>query len=179
MKTSARPIALLLAIALTACGTPPPPATDSSAPPEAATQPADTPIAIGTATAVRDDREITVTSSERTDSLTPANEFSQPIEPKGGQLVIVRMSVANTGSESGNMMFSQFKLEDSQGRKFDEISDFNELASFAMWAQEQGLDDTNADIFPGGTFQVAKIFRVAPDAEGLVLVVNNSQFAIE
>jgi hypothetical protein len=165
-----------------ACSAPPstPPTADSGTETSTA-ESGETEVAtipLGTPEAVRDDREITITKSEMLDSLQ-GNDFTQPIEAKGGKLVIVHMTVKNTGQESGNMIFSQFKLEDSQGRSYDEISDFNDLTTFGVWSQAQGLDDTNTDIFPGGAFNVAKIFRVAPDAESLLMVVNDKRFVLQ
>jgi hypothetical protein len=171
---------------LPACSAPPatPPADDVSegsatdATPKAEADGTADIVPLNTATTVRDDREITITQSEIVESLQ-GNQLTQPIEAKGGKLIIVYMTIANTGSESGNMMFSQFKLTDDQGRSYEAITDFNDLTTFAVWTQAKGLDDTNADIFPGGQFNIAKIFRVATDAENLTMEVNGTRFAIQ
>ncbi|NJN61445.1 MAG: DUF4352 domain-containing protein [Coleofasciculaceae cyanobacterium RL_1_1] len=133
-------------------------------------------IPLGTEKSVRPDRSIYVDSSSALDVIAP--EFLTPVEGKGGQLIAVYLTIKNTGSESGNMAFSTFKLEDSQGRTFDEISDFEEIVSINTWATNQGLDDSSNQIFPGGELKIVKVFRVSPDSEGLTLNVNESSFAI-
>lgn len=133
-------------------------------------------IPLGTENSVRPDRSITVNSSNVVDVIAP--QFLTPVEGKGGQLIAVYITVKNTGSESGNMAFSTFKLQDSQGRSFDEIADFEETVSIGSWASSQGLDDSSSQIFPGGELKIVKVFRVSPDAEELALIVNDSSFAI-
>lgn len=128
---------------------------------------------------VRGDRSIKVSGSEITDQLNPGNEFMEPLTADGGKLVVVYVDIKNTGNESGDMFWSQFALRDSQGRSYKEIADFDELMTISMWAEAQGLKDSGDQLFPGATANVAKVFRVAPDASGLVMVVNEDQiFAI-
>jgi hypothetical protein len=152
-----------------------------SSPSSASTQDTSSPVSeavipLGTENNVRPDRAITVNSSNVVDVIAP--EFLTPVEGKGGQLIAVYVTVKNTGSESGNMAFSTFKLKDSQGRLFDEIGDFEEIVSINSWSSSQGLDDSSSQIFPGGELKIVKVFRVSPDAEELALIVNNSSFAI-
>jgi hypothetical protein len=134
-------------------------------------------IPLGTEKSVRPDRSIYIDSSSALDVIAP--EFLTPVEGKGGQLIAVYLTIKNTGSESGNMAFSTFKLEDSQGRTFDAISDFEEIVSINAWASSQGLDDSSNQIFPGGELKIVKVFRVSPDSEGLTLNVNELSFSIQ
>ena len=78
------------------------------------------------------------------------------------------------------MFWSQFQLVDSEGKKYDDIEDFTEMMTVNMWAKNNGLAETGDQLFPGGTANSALVFRVAPNASGLRLVVNNDKlFNIE
>lgn len=127
----------------------------------------------------RGDRSVTVKGSELVDSINPSNQFSSPIEAKGGKLAVVYLSLKNTGQESGNMMFTDFKMVDSQGRTYDQLQDFEELGSLYMWMEDKGLSSPEDQLFPGGENETAIVFRVAPDAEGLQLSVNDQLMAIQ
>ncbi len=156
--------------------------SSTSSPPAAQTSEASAPsvVPLGADQQVRDDRSLKVSGSETLDSISSGNQFVDPVSPKGGKLVAVYMTVRNTGKESGNMFWTNFMLEDSQGRKYDDIEDFEEIMTVNMWAKSQGLAETGDQLFPGATANTAAVFRVAPDAEGLRLLVNDSTyFAIQ
>ncbi len=136
-------------------------------------------VPLGTLTDIRNDRAIQIESSEIVDSIATGNEFIPPVEAKGGKLVIVYMTLQNTGQESGNIFWTTFQLVDGQERTYDEIQDFEEMVSIGTWLDSQGLESGDSQLFPGGTAQTAKVFRVAPDAENLNLVVNGQTFAIQ
>ena len=127
---------------------------------------------------VRGDRAVQVVEMETVDQITPYNQFADPVDGKGGQLVTVKMNLKNTGQESGDMMWTDFKLIDSQGRKYDDIDDLSEMVSIDMWLEDRGLDKASSQMFPGATIETAKVFRVAPDASGFKLVVNGKSIII-
>jgi hypothetical protein len=138
------------------------------------------PVPLGTEENVRNDRSIKITASEVVSSLPSGNPFQEPLESKGGKLVVVYVTIKNTGSESGNMFWSQFQLVDSEGKKYDDIEDFTEMMTVNMWAKNNGLAETGDQLFPGGTANSALVFRVAPNASDLKFVANNDKlFNIE
>jgi Domain of unknown function (DUF4352) len=122
---------------------------------------------------VKDDRALQVDSSETLETIAANNEFMEPVQSKGGKLVGVFLTIKNTGKESGNMFWTTFQLRDSQDRRYDDIEDFKEIMTIDMWAKDQGLAQAGDQLFPGATAKTAVVFRVAPDAEDLKLVVNN------
>lgn len=124
---------------------------------------------------VRSDRAVKVDKIQTFDRIVADNPFATPIEGKGGKLIVVHLTLKNTGDESGNMAWSRFQLKDKEGRKYTEIDDF---MTKSIWLKEQGLDRDNEQIFPGGTAQTAKIFRVANDASKLKLAVNLTTFKL-
>lgn len=136
-------------------------------------------IPLAAKTNIRTDRALTVNSLELVDQLSVNNGFTQPLEAKGGKIAIVRMTLENTGNESGNSVFTSAKLIDSQGRSYDQIQDFEEAGTIYLWEDAEGLDSINDQLFPGGIAEIAKVFRVAPDASGFTVVVNNLNFATE
>ena len=148
----------------------------SSAPKVAKSQPpkADL-ISVGIMANVRSDRAVKVDRIQTFDRIVADNTFASPIERKGGKLIVVYLTLKNTGDESGNMAWSVFQLKDKEGRKYDEIDNF---MTKSIWLKEQGLDRDNEQIFPGGTAQTAKIFRVANDASKLKLAVNLTTFKL-
>jgi hypothetical protein len=129
---------------------------------------------VGNFADVTNDRALKVNKSEVANSIQANNQFISPIEGKGGQLVIVYMTILNTGNESGNIFWSEFQLYDNQGRIFHELEDFEEIMNINMWAKDQGLDESGDQLFPGGTAETVKVFRVSPDAQDLKLVVNDN-----
>lgn len=132
-------------------------------------------IKVGTEDLVREDRSLTVTGSEEHSSISSSNQFMDPVPAKGGKLIAVFMTIKNTGSESGNMFWTDFKLMDSKGRKYDDIEDFTEIMTINDWAKGLGLADQGDQLFPGATAKTVAVFRVAPDAEGLQLLVNDNK----
>ena len=134
-------------------------------------------VAVGTFGDVKSDRALRVNRSEILDSIQTSNSY-KVIESKGGKLVAVYLTVRNTGNESGNMFWTQFKLRDSQGRLFDDLEDFEETFIISMWAKEQGLEDAGNQLFPGGTANVVQVFRISPDAKGMQLLSDNQVFEI-
>lgn len=130
-------------------------------------------VALGTWANTTKDRAIKVNRSDVVTQISPDNQFMKPVESKGGKLVVIYMSLKNTGQESGNMFWSKFHLVDNQGRKYDEIEDFEEIVSVNAWLKNQRLEKTGDQLFPGATAETAKVFRVAPDADGLKLTINN------
>jgi len=135
-------------------------------------------VPLGASEQVKSDRALQVNGSDTFSTITAP--YLDPVSPKGGKLVGVFMTIKNIGKESGNMFWTQFQLEDSQGRKYDDIEDFTEIVTLNSWAKNQGLAETGDQLFPGATAKTVSVFRVAPDAEGLKLIVNgNKAFAIE
>ena len=53
------------------------------------------------------------------------------------------------------------------------------MFTISLWAEEKGLSDPGDQLFPGGTAEVVKVFRVSPDAQELELVVNNKVFSLK
>lgn len=136
-------------------------------------------IPVGTFADVKNDRAVQINSSEVVNQIQPNNEFMKPVGAKGGKLVVVYMTLKNTGSESGNMFWSQFQLVDSQGRKYDKIEDFEEGVSINTWLDEQGLENVGDQLFPGAAAKTANVFRVAPDASDLKMVASGKVFNIQ
>ncbi len=132
-------------------------------------------ISVGVMANVRSDRAVKVDRIQTFDRIVADNTFASLIEGKGGKLIVVYLTLKNTGDESGNMAWSVFQLKDKEGRKYDEIDNF---MTKSIWLKEQGLDRDNEQIFPGGTAQTAKIFRVANDASKLKLAVNLTIFKL-
>lgn len=151
--------------------------TLSSASPTPQESVSDSAIPLGTETSVAGDRSITVSNSEQVPSIS-ANEYLPPLEEKGGKLIVVYVTLKNTGEESGNMAFTTFELVDSQGRKYSTIEDFEEIVTITDWLSTKGLADSSDQLFPGGTAETAYVFRTAPDAEDLKLLVRDQTFAI-
>jgi hypothetical protein len=133
----------------------------------------------GSASSVRGDRSLAVSNSNTLSSISVSNPYMEPIQPKGGELVAVYLTISNTGNTSGNMFWTTFQLVDSQGRRYDNIQDLNELVTLGAWAKEQGLAESGDQLFPGASAQTVAVFRVAPGAQGLYLLVNqDKKFAI-
>lgn len=112
------------------------------------------------------------------DKISSNNQFMEPVEAKGGQLVVLYLKLKNIGQESGDMMWTKFQVIDDQGRKYDAIKDFKETLSIDMWLKEHSLEQFSSQMFPGETIETAKVFRVAPDASELKLIVNGKSLNI-
>ncbi|MEL6385156.1 MAG: DUF4352 domain-containing protein [Cyanobacteria bacterium J06626_18] len=132
---------------------------------------------IGKIVTVRSDLTVAVTQVEKPESISSSRGAT--LAPEGGKLVIVYLKVGNTGSDSGDMLRTQFRLTDSQGRTYDELLTPEESGTVNLWSQDRGLDDSASQISPGDSINIAKVFRVAANAEGLRLVVNEKMLAIE
>jgi hypothetical protein len=135
-------------------------------------------IAVGTFGDVKRDRALRVNRSEILDSIQTGNPYPEAVESKGGKLVVVYLTVRNTGNESGNMFWTRFQLRDSQGRLFDSLEDFQDIYIINAWAEEQGLENPGNQLCPGGTADVVQVFRVSPDAKGMQLLSDNQVFDI-
>jgi hypothetical protein len=127
---------------------------------------------------VRSDRAIQVLGLESIERIVPDNEFMKPVEPEGGQLVVVNVKIKNIGQESGGMMWTKYQLIDGQGRKYNEIDDFEESISIKQWLEKNGIETPGSQMFPGQTVEIAKVFRVAPDASDFKLTVNGKLISI-
>ncbi len=132
-------------------------------------------ISVGVMANVKSDRAVKIDRIQTFDRIVADNPFATPIEGRGGKLIVVYLTLKNTGDESGNMAWSRFQLKDREGRRYDEID--NSMTE-NIWLKEQGLDRDNEQIFPGGTALTAKIFRVANDASKLKLAVNLTTFKL-
>ena len=133
---------------------------------------------VGTFKSIRGDRSVAVTNSREYTTIHSGNQFIDPVRSKGGKLIAVFLTIKNTGNESGNMFWTTFKLTDSQGRKYDDVEDFSEIMAINSWAESLGLADPGDQLFPGASANTVVVFRVAPNASGLKLSVNNKKFAI-
>ena len=131
-------------------------------------------IPIGEMTDVRNDRAVQVDSLEVVDSLSIP--YAEPLTGGTGKLAVLYFQVQNTGKETGSLVFSTYDLIDSQGRKYSEISDFMEAGQVWLWAESQGLGSPSQQLFPGETAPTAKVFQVAPDAEGFKVLINDKEF---
>lgn len=154
--------------------------TSSSRPSQEQTSPPQvTKVNLNTYANVKSDRAVKVTSFKVVDNLRVNNQFADPIESKGGKLVLVYLNIKNTGNSSGDMFWSDYKLVDSQGRQYDTLEDFGELITLSTYEKEQGLSDSGDQLFPGAEAKVVKVFRVSPDATGFTLSSGNITFTLE
>lgn len=104
-------------------------------------------------------RSVRIDSIERHQGLQANNQFAKPID---GSIVLVYATFSNTSNEQGNFIFSAFDLTDSQGRKYEEITDL----SYSLWRDENGFKSRSEDYYPGESRKEVIAFRVAPDAQG-------------
>jgi hypothetical protein len=155
--------------------TPPPAPSGIPSQPSTSSNSSQQSVPLGVEEQVKDDRAMKVTGSEFLSSLSTDNQFMEPLGAKGGKLVVVYVTIKNIGKESGNMFWSQFALTDSQGNKYADIEDFSEMMTVNMWAKSKGLAETGDQLFPGGTANSAIVFRVAPNANDLKLLVNDTK----
>lgn len=107
-------------------------------------------------------RAIEVINLYQVDKLGTNNPILESIP---GPLVIVAMLLYNTSKRSGNFLFSQFQLVDSEGCIYDEISSME----YSMWRQEKGFGDRSDDYYPGEVREDVAAFRVSPKASNFVL----------
>ncbi len=136
-------------------------------------------VPIGVWGAVRDDRAVQISSSKIDTSIFSTTYGFDAIAQKGGKIAVVFMTLKNTGSKSGDLDWSGFRLVDGQGREYDPLEDAEDIVVFSRWLKENGLGDSDDQLFPGATVQTAKGFRIAPDASNLMLKVNDLLFEIQ
>ena len=105
------------------------------------------------------DRAITLTSFEIVSELASNNEF---LESVSGPLVVVKFTSENIGNTTGNFAFSQYAIEDSQGRTYNEVN----ALEYTMWRDSQGYQARTEEYFPGESRDDIAAFRIAPDANG-------------
>lgn len=117
------------------------------------------------------DRAIIVSKVETLDGIQVDNQFATPIT---GELVLLRMTVANKGNTSGAMTFSSFELRDSQGRIYDEITDL----TYSLWRDTQGVKSRTEDMYPGEARPDLAVFRVSPGASGFTLLWNGEEIPL-
>ncbi|MBE7380574.1 MAG: DUF4352 domain-containing protein [Leptolyngbya sp. SIO1E4] len=127
---------------------------------------------VNTAVAVAEDRSVLVERSEQVDAISVMNDFTEPVTGNGQDLMIVYVTIENTGEAFGSIFGTQFRLVDSDGREYDPIQNLEEAVTINMWLDKRDLEHSSARLFPGSTVQTAKIFRVAPDASELKLLAN-------
>lgn len=118
------------------------------------------------------DRTITATKITQSDGLSISNQFADPIT---GTIIYVEFTVENSGNDSGNIIFSSFDLEDSQGRSYDEITDL----TYSLWRDEQDYGSRGDDMFPGESRREVAAFRVAPDANGFRMKWNGKTIKLQ
>jgi hypothetical protein len=133
-------------------------------------------IPMGVSVSVKDDRKVTVTNAVLYDYLSTGNSLVDPISGDGGKILVVYISIENTGKESGDMAWSIFRAEDNDGNTYDEIKG----AGFALsiWRDSQGFGDSGDQLYPGQSKSIAKVFRVRNGASGLKLKVNDYKFIL-
>ncbi|MBW4465053.1 MAG: SH3 domain-containing protein [Pegethrix bostrychoides GSE-TBD4-15B] len=136
-------------------------------------------ISLGTWGDVRDNRAVQVSSSEIGTTISAATFSAKEVAQKDGKLVVVYVTLKNTGKESGDLDWSGFQLIDSQGRKYDDLEDWEDTTVFNQWLKEHNLGESSDQLFPGATVKTAKAFRVAPDASNIKLLVNEVLFETE
>ena len=127
---------------------------------------------------VRSDREVRVDKSKVFNSIKPGILSSDSVEEKGGKLIAVYMTIKNTGDRSGDMFWSSFRLQDNKSRIFSEIEDFDEASIITEWSEKQGFSNNQEQLFPGGSAEIVKVFRVDPNAKGITLIINEEAFSI-
>jgi len=109
-----------------------------------------------------DGRAIIAKKVSKVNEISVDNQFTEPIS---GEIILVEFSVKNTSNESGSLYFSQFKLIDSQGREYDELTD----STYSMWRDDNGFASRGEDYYPGEVRRDVAAFRVAPGASGFKL----------
>ena len=133
---------------------------------------------LDTTAAITYDRSLKVTASTEVDSLS-GGEYVGSIAAKEGKLVVVYFTAENTGDDSGDLTFTSFELVDAQDRTYSELSNFEDLFIVSQWLMNKGLGSKNDQLYPGASVKSAAVFRVAPDATGLVMKTKSKQFALE
>lgn len=133
-------------------------------------------VPMGTFVPVKDDRSIAVTDAKLYESLQTGNSFSSPISGEGGLILVVYMTLSNTGKESGDMTWTSFTVEDTNGFEYSELQ--GQSFDLSMWRDAMGLGDSDDQLFPGQNKQIAKVYRVKRDSPGMKLAVGNYKFLL-
>jgi len=136
-------------------------------------------VPIGTLAKVRKDYAIRIEGSEVVDSISVEHPFMKVVTGNGEYLLVVYVTFKNIGSESGNMTSQRFQLVDDQARKYDEIENAGEKLTVWSWLDSKELSKAEDQLSAGSTAKTAKVFRVAPDAVGLKMMVNNITFSLK
>jgi hypothetical protein len=133
-------------------------------------------VPMGTFAPVKGDRSVAVTEAKLYESIQSGNSFSSPISGQGGLILVVYMTLNNTGKESGDMAWTSFAVEDANGYEYSELE--GQSLDLSLWRDEMGLGDADDQLFPGQSKQIAKIFRVKRDASGMKLTAGNYKFLL-
>lgn len=133
-------------------------------------------VPMGVSAPVKGDRVVTVTDARLHEYLKADNSLASPIAGDGGQILVVYMTIENTGKESGDMAWTLFRVEDSNGNKYSELRDG--YLTLSIWRSERGLGDSDDQLFPGQVKRVAKVFRVSRNAPGMKLVAGSYKFRL-
>ncbi|MBD0390733.1 MAG: hypothetical protein ICV54_30640, partial [Nostoc sp. C3-bin3] len=110
-------------------------------------------------------RAIEVVEIFEQNGLSPKNSIWGSID---GRIVVVVMDLSNTSKKSGNFLFSQFQLIDSNQNTYNELSDM----IYTQWRQEKGFGARGDEYFPGEIREDAAVFRVSPTAKDFTLKWN-------
>jgi ribosomal protein S21 len=110
-------------------------------------------------------RAIEVIQIFQQNGLSTKNPICETIN---GRIIVVMINLSNTSKKSGNFLFSQFQLIDSDKCVYNELSDM----TYTMWRQEKGFGLRSDDYFPGEIRQDAAAFRVSPTAKDFTLKWN-------
>ena len=109
-------------------------------------------------------------------ALQTSSSFSSPISGEGGLILVVYMTLSNTGKESGDMTWTSFTVEDANGFEYSELK--GRSFDLSLWRDAMGLGDSDDQLFPGQNKQIAKVFRVKRDATGMKLTAGNYKFLL-
>ncbi len=133
-------------------------------------------IPMGVSTPVKSDRKVTVSDARLYNFISANNQFAPRVTADGGKLLVVYMTIENTGKSSGDMAWSSFTVEDEGGNKYYEVS--GESFAISMWRDELGLGDSGDQLFPGQAKLIAKVFRIRDGAAGLKLATGGYKFLL-
>ncbi len=115
---------------------------------------------------VRSNRSVKLDDVDVAYNIYPGNQFLDPIESQGGKLIIVKLSVKNTGNDTGGIAWLNAKLIDKQGRKYDELNGWSEAATLTSWLELNNMvSPKSAQLFPGQVVKTAKVFRISSDSD--------------
>jgi hypothetical protein len=115
---------------------------------------------------VRSNRSVKLDNAEVVYNIYPGNQFLDPIESQGGKLIVVKLSVKNTGNDTGGIAWLNAKLIDKQGRRYDELNGWSEAATLTSWLELNNMvSPKSVQLFPGQVVKTAKVFRVSSDSD--------------